>query len=45
MRANPFTSNLENAKLLALVTKERVQSLNLDQNLQDRVASAEPGEL
>lgn len=30
MRNNAFTSNLENAKMLADMTKERVNGLNLE---------------
>ena len=32
MRNNPFMSNLENAKMLAQLTRERVNALNLDQH-------------
>ena len=37
MRNNPFASNLENAKMLAQLTKERVNSLNLGQDLQKKL--------
>jgi|LauGreDrversion4_2_1035121.scaffolds.fasta_scaffold1591248_1 hypothetical protein len=37
MRNNPFTSNLENAKLLAQLTKERVNALNLGQEMIEKL--------
>lgn len=40
MRNNPFTSNLENAKMLAQLTKERVNNLNISSN--DNVVERQP---